>query len=666
MIRLFPLLLGTLLLGIAFVYMPGIGGGFVLDDVPNIVDNPTLKLDGLSFTEIRAAAFSSDAGPFGRPVAMGSFALEHYFFGLNPVPMKITNVVIHLVNTLLVFALVLLITRRLDERLTARRGHGLGLIVPTPMMALAVAAAWALAPINLTGVLYLVQRMEALATLFMLGGLTLYILGRTRVEGGFVRSGWTLVLTSIGAGTLLATLSKETGIMLPVFALLLEWLLFGFGPAGSTTRRGLVWLFGLVLVVPGIAGLGVVLPLNTDLAHRPFDLWERLWTQAHAMWFYIANIVAPSPGALTLYHDSFPIARGWNDPWTSLPAALGLAGLIAGAFAVWRRHPLITLGVLFFFIPHLLVSTIIGLELVYEHRNYMASAGLFFALFAVLLSVRNSDSLTFARKAAVVGLIVLYGLLTFLRASEWSDPQQLAYFEGTRQDDSPRATYHLGKTLIQTGAQPGEPVYSQAIALMEFAADLPGSGLTPYSGLIFEHARHPELQVRTAWWEAMGEYIRRGPLLTEDINALILLKHAHIRGTIQLDSSRLERLLRLAYEHHPDRPRVRRAFANFLINIAGARERGYRLLQEETLKRPDSEIAWLQLGRFQIVSDRLEQAHYSLERADEADPHGRYARVLRKLGAQLEARTRSRLTGTNSADGATPNTLPSDTLEAPQ
>lgn len=631
-------LLIAALVATILVYWPGLSGGYVFDDIPNIVDNTALEMDGLSWAELRAAAFSADSGRLNRPIAMGSFALERYFFGLDPFAMKVTNVVIHLINTLLVFALTLLAARRLEQRQTERLGHGLTLVVSLPMFAIAVAVAWALAPINLTGVLYVVQRMEALATLFMLTGLIAYILGRLRIERGRLRSGWMLVLGGLGIGTALAVLSKESGVMLPVFALLAEWLLFGFGAAGTASRRGLYWLFGLVLVLPGVAGLATVLPVNPELPNRPFDLWERLWTQAHAMWFYIRNIVAPTPGALTLYHDAFPVARAWNDPWTSLPAALGLLGLVAGAFALVRRHPLITFGVLFFFIPHLLVSTIIGLELVYEHRNHMASAGLIMAVFGVLLSGRRGDSLVFARKAAVIGLILLYGFLTFLRASEWSDPVQLAYFEGTRQEDSPRASYHLGLMLIHAGAEPGQPIYGLAIAQMERAASLHGATLTPYQGLIFEHARHPELRVDPEWWTAMEDYIGRGPLTTEDVSALGSLARAQRDGTIDLDKKRLQKVLETAYKFHPSRARLRTTFADFLINVAGERERGYALLLEEAAHRPDNELAWLRLARFQIVSGQLHQAEHSLQRAEEADRHDRHRSTRRALLDQLEER----------------------------
>lgn len=618
------LLLLAVLFVVAFVYWPGTAGDYVFDDIPNIVENPALEMEELSAGELRRGAFSSDAGRLHRPLAMSTFALGRYFFGLDPYPAKIINLMIHLINTVLVFSLILLLTLRLDVKLKEHGDDGLALIASPQSFALFIAAAWSLAPINLTGVLYLVQRMEAMASLFMLSGLIAYIVGRARIECGRIRSGWVFVLGGLSVGTSLAVLSKESGIMLPLFALLLEWLLFGFGRAGSVTRRALFWLFGLVLLVPGLAGLLTVLPFDPELPNRPFDLWERLWTQVHAMWFYIANIVAPSPAALSLYHDAFPVARGWNNPWSSLPALFGLLVMIVAGFFAYKKFPLFTFGILFFFIPHLLVSTVIPLEMVYEHRNYMASGGLFVAAFSVLLSKRLANSLFVARRAAIIGLVLLYGFLTFLRANEWSDPTRLAYFEATRQYDSPRANFSLALMLLRAGARPGEPTYSHAIEQMKHAANLPHASMIPHSGLIFEHARQPQLEVDPSWWDAIALYIENNSLQSQDVTALVSLNRAHREGRIQLDPMQLGHVLALAYKHHPNRSNVRSAYAGFLIDVAGDQETGYRLLLEDARLNPGNALAWLRLGRFQPAMGLVSEARASLERAKEMDPYGRY------------------------------------------
>jgi hypothetical protein len=96
----------------------------VFDDYPNIVENPTLKLDTLDGPAWRAAAFSSDAGSLQRPISMLSFAVNTYFAGMDPVAMKATNVVIHGINALLVLGLVQLCSR--SPRPASTRGAARG------------------------------------------------------------------------------------------------------------------------------------------------------------------------------------------------------------------------------------------------------------------------------------------------------------------------------------------------------------------------------------------------------------------------------------------------------------------------------------------------------------------------------------------------------------
>ncbi|WP_155989627.1 tetratricopeptide repeat protein [Thioalkalivibrio sp. ALE19] len=615
-------------------YAPGWTGGYVFDDIPNIVENDALAMESLSPGELYRASFSSDAGRLHRPVAMFTFAVERHFFGLDAMPMKITNTVIHALNALLLATLFLLIVRQLERRQLQRTGQGLSLIPGLPLFALAVAAAWALAPINLTGVLFVVQRMEALATLFMLAGLIGYVLGRQRIAHGDEFRGWLILLGSLGAGGALAVLSKESGVMLPVFALLLEWLLFGFGERGSTTRRRLISLFGLIVILPAVVGGWSVLPNDPSLPNRPFTLEERLWTQVHALWFYLANIVIPSPGSLALYHDAFPLARSWKEPWTTLPLLLGLLGLIAGAFLVARRLPLVTLGILWFFIPHLLVSTVIPLELVFEHRNHMASAGPLLAVFALVLQARSGDSLRNARMALVIGLIAVYGFLTFLRANEWSDPYRQAYFEATRHQDSPRAGYELAHRLLAPGLETGDPLFGVAMSQLQDATTHPNAGLLPHYRLIVEHARR-DLPVDPQWQQQMAAYIRENVLTPQDINALHGLLTLKMDGDLSAQQVDLEHLIDLAVQTQ-SRMTLQAVQANYLLNIPGDFEQGESLLLEMALHSPDNPQAWANLAQFQISTGQYGHAEHSLRRLDEVDRFNRMEDTARDLRDLLD------------------------------
>ena len=87
------------------VYWPGLYGGYLFDDYPNIVENHGVQPHDASVPTLVRAALSSPSSEFNRPLASLSFAANYLATGLDPYWMKLTNLVIHLLNGLLVFLL---------------------------------------------------------------------------------------------------------------------------------------------------------------------------------------------------------------------------------------------------------------------------------------------------------------------------------------------------------------------------------------------------------------------------------------------------------------------------------------------------------------------------------------------------------------------------------
>ncbi len=613
------------------LYLPGLSGGYVLDDFPNLVDNPSTNIESWSISELWQASLAGDSGPIKRPISMLSLSVDRYLHGLDPYAMKVTNLVIHLANGLLIFLLLfrLFTLSRCEKRYA--------FVVAPATLAGLTTTAWLLAPINLTGVLYVVQRMESLATLFMLVGLLAYTSGRTRLAGGR-RGGLRRMWGGLMVGGVLGLLSKESAVMLPVYALLIEWVFFGFGKPGSAARGAVVRLFGTLLVLPGLIGLAWLLPrifANPELANRPFDVFERLWTEARVLWHYLAWIVVPNPGALSLYHDAFPISRGPLTPWTTLPAAMGLVALAIGAVVLRHRFRLAAFGVLWFFVMHLLVSTVLNLELVYEHRNYLGSMGILLAVFALLLDGRVKE-LAFVRRFAVVALIVLYGFLTFLRANEWGDPVQQAYIEATRQFDSPRAQYGLGLELTRL-APPESPTFGIAMDTWREAAALPHTTLLPWHGLIYEHARHG-LPIDPAWWAGMKEYVSSRPLSAQDRTALYTLIDARANRDIPIPVGPLREVIEAAREANPNNALLMTLHANFLLNIAGDARAAEPLLYEAVARKPKDPAVWRNLITFQLAIGELDRAASSIDRLEAVNRLGQENKAIERFRAELAQR----------------------------
>ncbi|MGH8426744.1 MAG: tetratricopeptide repeat protein [Gammaproteobacteria bacterium] len=605
--------LAVALTATALVYWPGTYGSFLLDDYPNIVDNPALKITSLAPANLIRAAESSDSGPLGRPLSMVSFALNDYFSGMKPGPMKITNVAIHLLNGVLVFLFLRLLLgayARSRERKTgdSRRGPPLlqgeegitsaaqgntpspstgegwgegekdnreqacSYSSPAPIydwVALAVTAAWLLAPINLTAVLYVVQRMTSLAATFTLLGLIAYMAGRRLLLADTRhKTGALMLLAAALVATALAAFTKEVGALTLLYAFVIEWVIFGLRRADGRRSPLMIGYFTLFLLLPGIGAVVWLLPGALEpgaWASRSFDLGQRLLSEGSAIWHYIGWSLLPDLRQLTLYHDAFPVARNLVTPWTTLPAWAGIAILFAAGLALRRRRPLISLGILWFLAGQVMTATFIPLELVFEHREYLPSIGLYLLLFSPLLLV-ESRRLRVARIGAVAAIVLLYACALALRSLDWSNPLLQAAIEAQAHPESPRATYAYGRTLAMfTTVDPS--VAPKARAALEAARRVPGQTTLPDSALILlEHDLHQP--IRREWFEDMAKQLHRRPPNPEDIAALNSLVNCAIRedDPCRFPRLALDSVFAAALEGRAPNGYVMAIYGNYLLN----------------------------------------------------------------------------------------------------
>ena len=113
------LILVLLLILTVIAYWPGLSGGFVFDDFGNLVDNAAFAPDAVH-AHFWGSVWSSGSGPTDRPISMLTFAIQAWFTGLAPRPLKLVNVLIHLGNSLLVFYLSRSLFSFVFDRLSQR------------------------------------------------------------------------------------------------------------------------------------------------------------------------------------------------------------------------------------------------------------------------------------------------------------------------------------------------------------------------------------------------------------------------------------------------------------------------------------------------------------------------------------------------------------------
>jgi len=470
--RISLVLLALVLILSAAVYLPGVSGPYVFDDRYNILKNSYLRIDSLHPKDLYYASFSVGSGPLLRPVSMLSFALNYYFAGSfeETTPLKLTNLFIHLANGLLIFWLVRLIFARLSHigEPASPNAGGSGGLNQNNLLAAATALLWIVHPINLTSVLYIVQRMTALSTLFTLLGLICYMIGRDRIAAGRTRGIGIIGFGLFGCGTL-GVLSKENAALLPIFMLALDFILFADQAPWRHWRQLSAHIKRVVLIITfavvAATAFWVVDFAIPQYESREFTITERVLTESRVLFFYLSMIVLPRIDQFAMHHDDIVLSTSLLSPWTTLPSLFGLLALLALAAYVRTKLPALSLGILWFFIGHLMESTVLPLEIVHEHRNYLACLGILFAFVHLL----NRVSVTFSNKRLWLlypAVAVIFAGTTVLRASHWSDYNHLTRYQAFHHPKSARAQGMLSSLLYRQGDYQGAlTAVSQAAAL---------------------------------------------------------------------------------------------------------------------------------------------------------------------------------------------------------
>jgi len=528
-----------------------------------------------------------------------------------------------------------------------------------------------------------------MANLFVLLGLIGYVAGRRRMLQAVLANdddiahgrhsstlrGLMLCVFSITVLTAVGILAKETAVMLPLYALLIEWMLFHFKTPTGTRDWRIFALFLLVLVLPAVFGLAWLLPsiLKPETwAARDFTLRTRLLSEARIVADYIRWTLLPTPHALSFYHDDFHISTGLLTPWTTLGDIALLAGLTALMMWLRLRRPLVALGIALFFGCQLLTGTIIPLELIYEHRNYFASFGLLLAIVPLLAApgkysvAANGTSrktlpgpsraralmqpeegldqqderagisalpMALPRYTLLTGLMLCWTVLTALTAHAWGNPLRLAEDLAARAPQSPRAQYELGRTyIIYSRYDPASPFTRLAYAPLEKAASLPGSSILPEQALIFMNARM-HLPLKDAWWVNLNAKLKAHKPTVQDESSLAALTQCAHEHHCDLPQDRMLDAFLMALTHPDPDARLLSDFSDYAWNVLNDRTLGQRTIEQAVLSDPDEPAYHVTLIKMLAAQGQMDQARNALRQLQSLNFGGRLDAQLAELRA---------------------------------
>jgi hypothetical protein len=550
---------------VCLLFLPGLPGGFVFDDVGNIVENSGIQLQSLRPEALLEAATSAQPGGHTRVLPTLTFALDYFRGnGFDPATFKITNIAIHALTT---FVLAWFLRNLL---LIA------GVVPPRAQWAaLAMAVAWAAHPLQVSSVLYVVQRMQTMATLFLLLALLSYVNARkAQMAGNSGRTSWMLA----GLLWVLAIACKEDAILLPAYTLALELTVLRYRAADPTLTRKLQRGY-LVMGLLGIASfLLIIVPHYWSWDAYPgrnFSSYERLLTQARVLCMYLGQILLPLPSHMPFYYDWLQPSRGLLQPWTTLPALLLLLALLALAWRLRVRRPLFALGIFLFFAGHFVTSNVIALELAFEHRNHFPLIGIVLAVGDLLVLAANRFNASIATRATtcVVVLLALAGT-TAVRAASWNSGLAVAKTSTQVAPMSARAWNSLCITWFELGggAKPYNPNLDKAIAACSKGAEVSDESIYGLTNVIA--FKTIQGTITSADWDRYLQQLQRVPMTAVNAAAIwVILNKA--RDGMPVDGDRMFEAIDITNRRRPFGAIESAAIGYFIIGHTQQPERAY-------------------------------------------------------------------------------------------
>ncbi len=585
------------------VYSNVLDAPFMFDDV-TIRDEAFLHAE--TFTEAVGVLFDDSSD---RRVGYMTFALNFWLHGLNTLGYHLVNLILHILSGWLVFWLV---HRTLTLPLVEMKAP----LGPADAWNIAFFAAllWLVHPLQIMGVTYIVQRLTSLSALLYLAAFAAYVEGRTAPrsgedhgEGKLALGGRRFAFYAAGIVAWLLSLGvKQNVALLPAMVIIYELYFFHENPWEAVKARW-QWVTAATAVVAvtafWILGSGFWSAMAARYAERGLTVWERLLSEARALVHYVSLIALPLPARLNVDYD-FAVSRSLLDPMTTLPAVLLVFAAIGFAFWGTRRYRFLSFAILWFFVNLAVESTVIPVDLVFEHRLYLPSIG----LIAVGAGVVYRGLAPMHKYAAPVGLTliaVLFGTWTYDRNQVWTDPVLLWSDNALKSPEKARVHGNLGKAYLDAER------YRDAARSFETAIRLDPTLIGAYTNLAVIQIDH--LQD----YEKATEYLNAALALNPDVpDAYLNL------GVIALNTGQLPQAVELfnrVIELDPSNPVAHYNLAACYINL-GDTPMALEVLDRGIGYWPAGHRLYLLKGRAYERMGDLEAARQAIARALQLQP----------------------------------------------
>jgi len=364
------------------IYSNTLQAPFYFDDNIRILKNPSVRMDRLTFSEIKKATVHDETGT-GRPISKISFALNYYFHKYDRQGYHIVNITIHIVTALLLYSFILTTLNLQHIVSNAHSADRSSLNVEHVHMAFWASLLWAVNPLHTNSITYIIQRMNSSAAMFYLFSFVLYIHGRiAQTNSPHIKSNsFNFKACMLFSGSFISWLfslgCKQITAVLPFLIILYEFYFFRhFDHKWIKTR--LKYFFGIFFFIIVIALIIIGdNPLERfsrirDFSNNEFTYLQRILTQPRVVIYYISLLFFPHPSRLQLDYD-FPISSSLIEPVPTILSVFTIGCLFFFIFFTARKNRLLSFCMVWFFGNLMIETTVIPLAIIYEYRTYLPS-----------------------------------------------------------------------------------------------------------------------------------------------------------------------------------------------------------------------------------------------------------------------------------------------------
>jgi len=451
----------TLLIILFSIYSNSFQGEWHFDDFFNIGGNPNIQIKSFTWDNIKHCIYGLSQERPSRPLSYLSFALNYYFGGENVFGYHVVNFIIHYLTAVFLF---LFIYNTLQLPLLREKYSPLA--YPVAMLSTFF---WALNPVHVTSITYIVQRMASMAALFYIMSMYFYLKARNQDK----LSHSIILFFFCFISGLAAVLSKENAAMLPVSIFLYDlFLIQGLNKDNIKRFSRFAALPLVVILIIGFIYIdfsGILEQYNI----RDFTMAQRLLTEPRVILFYLSLLFYPIYSRLTLLYD-MDVSRTLWQPWTTIPAILAIIFLIGFACYIAKKRPLLSFCIIFYFLNHIIEGSIFSLELIYEHRNYLPSMLLFVPVAKFIVYVIDYFSYKKVVQLIVASVIIVIiagqGDITYRRNAVISSELLLWMDNIEKYPNLSRPYSNLGNAyMLSQQKAKGLHNYKKAMSLDNFA-----------------------------------------------------------------------------------------------------------------------------------------------------------------------------------------------------